>query len=439
MPINRKYYAVSIALALLLCGAQITGSTILILASLAAFMLLMGWTCSQNFTLPILLFFLPWSQLLKTGSDAFSFYTFGLILVCAISVFKNWSCFKRYHIVIGLGLLFLTLLSKLLDGSSLSFDYIAFIMLILLFPVVKEEWTAGKYDFFQTVVFFSTGIIIAALCAQQFASYPNIAKYIDVQSYLTITRMSGFYGDSNFYTAQITAALGGCLTLILKERKKGRTIFLAACLLLLLYCGLLSASKSFAIVAILLLCLWIIEVLKMRGRTGLKISMLIGCGLAVIFIVSSTLISGLIEVFVTRFSYSSNMSDFTTGRTDLWKMYLEGLLDDVKLFMLGKGFTNLNMNGRASHNTLIQIVYQLGILGVPLLAIWIVCFFRDRPIPSSSGKRQAIYSLILLIGAFLPWFAIDALFFDEFFLLQWYVFIGLRQLRSVERKGDIYE
>ncbi len=439
MPINWKYYVTSIALALLLCAAQISGSTIMILACLAVFMLLMGWTCSQDFTLPMLLFFLPWSQLMRTSPDSFSFYTFGMVLVCAISIFKNWSRFKRYHILVGLGLLLLSLLSKLLDGSSLSFDYIAFMMLVLLFPVVKEEWIAPKYDFFQVVVFFSTGIILAALCAQQFASYSNIAKYIDVDSYLTIKRMSGFYGDPNFYTAQITAALGGGLVMILRETKKGRTVFLAVILLLLMYCGLLSGSKSFAIIAILILCLWVIEVLKMQGRTGLKISLLIGCAVAVFFLVSSALLSNLIEVFITRFSFSSDMSDFTTGRTDLWKMYLEELMGDGKLLLLGKGFTKEFLYGRASHNTILQIVYQFGLLGAPLLFAWIAGFFRDVAKGTNSERKHLLGTLILMVGVFSPWLAIDVLFFDEFFLLQWYVFIGLRQLRTEERIGDINE
>lgn len=439
MSINRKYYALSIIFALLLCATQIIGNAILILVCLVAFVFLMGWACTQDFTLPMLLFFLPWAQLLRMSPASRTFYTTALVLICVISIFKNWTRFKKYHIVVWLGLLFLTLLSKLLDGSSLSFDYIAFMMLILLFPVVKEEWTAQKYDFYQIVVFFSTGIVVAALCAQQFADLPNIKGYIAVDSYQTIIRMAGFYGDPNFYTAQITAALGGGLVTILKETKKGRTVFMAILLLLLLYCGLLSASKSFAIVTIIIICLWIIEVLKMRGRIGLKIALLIGCAVAVFFLVSSALLSSLLEVFVTRFSYSGNVSDFTTGRTDTWKMYLEEWQHSGKIILLGKGLTSVTVQGLASHNTIIQIFFQFGLLGVPLLLVWIIGFFRDHTRETASEKKQIISSLILLAGTFFPWLAIDLLFFDEFFLLQWYVFIGLRQLRSEERIGDIYE
>ena len=33
-----------------------------------------------------------------------------------------------------------------------------------------------------------------------------------------------------------------------------------------------------------------------------------------------------------------------------------------------------------------------------------------------------------LSGAFIPWLALDALFFDEFFLLQWFVYMGMQEL-----------
>lgn len=150
-------------------------------------------------------------------------------------------------------------------------------MLIVLFPVVKEEWKASQYDFFQMVVFLSSGVVMAALCAKTFDGYYNISQYIDVHSYLTITRMSGFYGDPNFYTAQITAALSGSLLAVLQEKKRSHTVILTVVILLLLYCGFLSGSKSFVLVTGCMLGLWTIELLRMRDRPGLKVTMIV-CG-----------------------------------------------------------------------------------------------------------------------------------------------------------------
>ena len=429
MTLRKKYLLCSVMIVLMLCMAQIRGSTVLILACMALFLLLLGWCCVQNHTLPILLFFLPWSPMMRASPSSFSFFTIGLVLVCLISVVKKQFRFRRYHIAVGIALTFMTLLSKLLDGSGIGFDYIAFIMLMVLFPVVKEEHTAQEYDFFQTLIFLSLGIIIAALCAQRFAGYGGISRYITVHSYSTITRFCGFYGDPNFYTAQITAALGGGFYGVLKEVSKRRITVLGILLFLLLYCGFLSGSKSFVLVTAAIVVIWAVELLRMHGKAGRKIVLIIAAVFVSIYIATSALFGGWIDILVTRFSFSSSLSSLTTHRTDLWRMYIEEILGNGKILFVGNGFTNVKLNGRASHNTVLQAIFQFGILGMPFLVAWIICFFREIPRRSRWQKKKGVTPWILLTGVFLPWMAIDILFFDELFLFLWYVFMAMKEMR----------
>lgn len=427
MQVKRWRFSACVVLALLLCAGQIRGSSAVVLACLALFLLLVAYTCVQNFTLPILLFFLPWSPILRTSPKGYSFFTFALVLVCVISILKKRFRFKNYHIVAGVFLVFLTLLSKLIDGFGLTFDYIAFLMLIFIFPVVKEEWTLKKYSFYQLVSFFSFGVILAALCALFFAAYPNIAKFIRVDSYLTIIRRSGFYGDANFYTAQITAALSGCLFAILRENEKKRIAVLMTLVAFLVYCGFLSGSKSFVIVFACVLLFWFVSVARIRGRAGLKIFLFVSFSVFAIFIATSEMFSDLIDVLITRFSFSKDLDSFTTGRSTLWETYLQEILGDAKVFFLGKGFTNVKINGVASHNTIIQGFFQFGLIGVPVLVFWIFNYHKDSSGRKKKNRIDICKLMIVLTGVFMPWLAIDALFFDEFFLLQWYVFAALRQ------------
>ena len=337
MAIHSKYFWMYLLLALAVCLGQILGSTVLLLGILALFMLLMGWSCAKEFTLPALLFFLPWSQILRTGPDEFSFFTFGIVLVCVISLIKRRFWLRRYHLAAGIGLLALTLFAKLLDGSFLAFDYIAFIMMLFLFPVVKEEWVKREYDFFEVVFFFSAGTVAAALCAKAFSIYPNIARYINIHSYLNIIRMSGFYGDPNFYCAQILAALGGCFVAVLRENSRRRITLASVMAVVLIYCGSLSGSKSFALIAAIIVLLWASEMIRMRGKAGRKILLIIG-GIAVaVFIATSALFKGLIEMFITRFSFTRDMSSFTTGRTELWVSYLKEIFNSAKILLVENG------------------------------------------------------------------------------------------------------
>lgn len=430
MAIHNRYFWVCVILALALCVTQILGSTILILGCLAGFLALVSWFCVQDMTLPIMLFFLPWSQILKTGPGAYSFFTFAQVLVCAVSLVKRRLWFKRYHLAAGVLLLALTLFSKLLDGSFLAMDYIAFMMLIFLFPIVKEEWTAGKYDFFEVVFFLSGGAIMAALCAKQFAVFPNIARYINIHSYLNIVRLSGFYGDPNFYTAQILAALSGCLIAILKETNRRRVTAASILAIILIYCGFLSGSKSFALIAVVIVLAWFAELIRMRGKGGRKILIITCSVLVLVFIATSALFSGLIDVMLTRFAYSKDFSSFTTGRVELWLRYYEEIFSSAKILLLGKGFTNVKVDERAPHNTIIQAVFQFGIIGVIVLIGWCAGFYERVRKGSVPFKKRFLNTCLLIAGVYVPWLALDILFFDEFFLLQWYAFMGFLQLSN---------
>ena len=134
---NRSILFASIGVALLLCGAQVVGSTTMVLSSLVLYMMLLVWCCWHDYTFPVLLFFLPWSPIMRLSPSSFSIYTIGLVLICLISIFKNHFSFRGYQIKAGLMIMVLSLVSKLLDGSSLTFDYVAFLMMIIIFPTVK--------------------------------------------------------------------------------------------------------------------------------------------------------------------------------------------------------------------------------------------------------------------------------------------------------------
>ena len=426
MRLNYEYMLSSIFVVMMLCAAQIIGSNILILICLFTFLILIGIACAKNFTLPLLLFFLPWSQLMRTSQQSFSFYTFGLVLICFVSILKKRFSFKRYHIVCGIVLTFLTLLSKVIDGSWIALDYIAFIMLFFVFPVVKEEYKAKKYDFFDTALFFSVGVILGALCAVWFADFPNISKYITVHSYLVIKRMCGFYGDPNFYCAQITAAMGGCLYTISNEKAKYKTALLGICFAVLIYCGLMSGSKSFIIVTFSMIFVWLVELFRTSGKGGRK-TILIICGiLFAVYITSSAIFTGWIEIVLTRFSFSKNLSDFTTGRTELWLIYIKEIFGKGKILFLGKGITNVKISNAPPHNTILQIMFQLGLTGLVVLAGWIFCFFKGT-FCNIKRNNNVVGIWSLIVGCFLPWMAIDILFFDEFFLFQWFLFTALLQ------------
>lgn len=423
---NRKCLILCIAISLALCFGQIRGSTLLILATLALYVALLAWECVHDRTLPVLLFFLPWSPLMRTGPGNISVYTIGLMMVCLLVLVKRKFWLRSRDVLIGLALVVMTLLSKMLDESGLSLSYIAFLMLILFLPTIMKESRSRAYNFHTATIFFAIGVVLAALCAQRFVTYPNIRRYIRVDAYLTITRLCGFYGDPNFYCAQITAALSGVLLMLLHSRGRKAPIQIVLAVLLV-YCGLLSGSKSFVLVLACVLLAWLLMLMRMRGRGWFKIAILILAVFATIMVLQSSMFQGLIDIVMTRFSWSKNLSGFTTGRIELWRSYIKEILENPKVLLIGKGYSDALVNGRASHNSILQAIFQFGLAGTGLLVAW--CWDLSKGVsPGKIFRSRHLGSLILLaLGIYLPWMAIDILFFDEFFLLQWYLLLEMQE------------
>lgn len=414
-------------IASLLTG-QIIGSTITVAVALVIFLALLGLQCWKNFTLPILLFFLPWSPLMKLAPGTVSVYTVGLMMACCISIARNNFRMQKEYLLLALPIVAITLCARLVRVDGLSPNYFSFLMMIFLFPGIQRETKKGRYDFRCTAVFMSVGIILAALCAQQFAMYPNIKKYIVSYSYLTITRWSGFYEDPNFYSAQITAALGAILLLILKGSGK-QVVPMALMAVLLVYCGLLSGSKSFILILALILILWMVLLIRMRRKSSMKVQIYGLLLLVAVFVASSTVFQNLWQIMVTRFLLDDKtLSGLTTGRTEIWINYLRSFGQDMLTLVLGNGMINRLVNGKASHNSLIQMVFQLGIFGSALMIMWIWYFLQKPSLRRIQRQGNLWECLILISGAFLPWMALDVMFFDEFFLFQWFVLQGMQEL-----------
>lgn len=406
-----------------LCYAQIRGSSILIAACLLGFLLFHVWSCCKDKTLFVLLFFLPWSPLLKLDNGGISFFTIALMLSCVIYFWKNNFSFDVYQIMLAGLLVGVTLTAKVLQANSVANSYLCFLVMLLLFPCVVKV-SATTSDFWELTVFFACGIITAALSAQRVANYPNISQYIRVDSYLAITRLSGYYSDPNFYSAHITACLSGIQLLLSQEKKRYRQFILVVLSIVLIYCGLLSASKSFVLVATCLFLVWIPLLLEKGNRSG-KFGLFMGLLCAGLIILSSSAFQDLFRIVDDRFSYASNVSELTTGRTELWRQYVNEFTHNAPLTLLGEGYTSVTLDGRASHNTIIQGIYQLGIIGFPLLWMWM--YFTLKNIFRSSEAVMIRWKCVVLmcIGVVLPWMALDILFFDEFFLLPVYAAIGI--------------
>lgn len=342
-------------IALLLCIVQISGSKMLIAACLVAFLAFHFWSCFQNDAMCVLLFFLPWSPLLRMDRSSISLFTIALLVTCLYYWQRDGFRLSLYQILVTAFLAVTTLIAKAIQSNPIQNHYLFFFMMLLLFPCVAKGLRDAA-NFSRLTLFFSCGIIMAALSARQIAAYPNISQYIKVDSYLKITRLSGYYRDPNFYSAHITACLAGVQLLMSRERQRSRQIVWIGVMMVLVYCGLLSASKSFVIVLACLFFVWV-PILLARGNVKRGTAILAGVACAAAVMLLSAAVQDLLRMVMSRFSYAANVSDLTTHRSEIWRMYLHDLSYDPVLMLLGSGFTSVTLRMKASHNTIIQGVF----------------------------------------------------------------------------------
>ena len=423
---------------LLLVLAQTVGNGFLLLLVLIGCLLLAALACQQGLAIPVLLFFLPWSPLMKLAPGRISFYTIGLLICCALALAQDGMRLTVRQVVLAASLMALTLTAKILQTGSITNDYLMFVFMLLLFPCVARSCPRAT-SFRCATMFFAGGIFSAAILARLVTHYPNISRYIIVESYLTVTRLSGFYGDPNFYSAHVTACLAGVLVLLSRETEKGRQILLAAVSVALLYCGLLSASKTFVLTVACLFLFWL-PILLERGNYGsARTRLLFGVLCAVAFVLVSPAFRQVLQIIGARFTEGEGLAGLTTNRTTLWLQYLTAFVHDIPLTLFGAGYTSVNLFRKASHNTLIQAVYQFGILGIPLLLVWMWNMLADMFPESDKPLAGWKYTVLLCVGSFLPWMALDILQYDEFFLLPVYVLLGVAHVAGWDTPAESAE
>jgi O-antigen ligase len=178
---------------------------------------------------------------------------------------------------------------------------------------------------------------------------------------------------------------------------------------------------------------WIIGFVFERGKVSAKLMIFLAAFVGVCFLLSSTVFVGYFDMLLSRLGGSKNLSDFTTGRTDLWRQYLSAFRAEPKLLFFGNGYTKVLISDRGTHNTVLQAIFQFGLVGCVCLVAWGISFMRVLLSGIKVKRENLVHIGILLMGAIGPWMALDFLFFDEFFLIPLYVCVGIDFLTN---KGD---
>lgn len=200
-----------------------------------------------------------------------------------------------------------------------------------------------------------------------FKESTRLADRFDADEAFEMLRYSGLSYDANFYS--LIAVVSICIV-VHNIRKNGsfiNYIILVGTILL----GMQTLSKSFYLCAAVLV-LYSMVVSKNKKKYALFIG--VGIVLVLPYILDSLL--PLLDVMDQRLDRNQDASSFTTGRTDLWKMYSDILFGSADGLLIGHGAV-LPHGMEAAHNTYLELLFKFGIIGTFFDVILVTKVFKS--------------------------------------------------------------
>ncbi len=308
-----------------------------------------------------LFFLLPFASVLKTNVDGISFYTIFFFVV----VLKMILMQKSLSTNMIMSLMLFALYNILFSGFEQITTTITMVFGLAMLYCLRTT----KIDVNLTIVSFCFGIVISSILALFKNSFPIINGFVS-DSMLRLEgddyaiRFSGLQGNPNYYTLDILIVLAAII--VLMYNKSALKIY-TVCLITLSVFGLMSVSKSFLLCWILLVVFWLVLSIK-KGFSKFVKFMIIGiiCCAAVYFYAFDS-----INTYIFRFAKDSGATwgEMTTGRIGIWKQYVEMIFNDTKLLFLGRGLNSSIEGLKGTHNTYLEAIFYLGVIGTILFII----------------------------------------------------------------------
>ncbi len=352
--------------------------------SLAAFLgcCLMIFFCEKETILLQLFFVMPMANIFKLSPGVQSFFTILLLLYVVLHLVLPRKA-TTFIILFGV----YVVMSELFAGEFNLFRTIKLICNILfLSSILNDEVEIRHKEIFLSYII---GNVVSSFFGTMDSSVFKIESYIGIEELGNpnlgndITRFTGLYTDPNYYAVGLIISL--CLIVILLHRKEINRVAAVLFVVPIVYFLIQTYSKSAIIMLFVPFAFFIYSLY--RRRSYLSALFLIAAAAAVVILALSGRIPAL-EIVLSRLSAAEtdsgvDVNALTTGRFDLWMMYLKHLISNIKVSLLGSGIGSGYLNGRAAHNAYFDVFYFLGFIGGVLLVLSLVSI--------SAQSRRAVF------------------------------------------------
>lgn len=365
---------------------------------------------SEKYNLCILFYIMSIASIFKASPASTSFFTYIEL------VFVGWHLLRQKWKVSRLEFGAIAFTGYLIVGQCLAakFDILATIKLIanvlILIIAMEKQWEEDRHRLLGSYVL---GVAASSLIALFGTLYLPISNFVSTKSQRVgievVSRFSGLYADPNYFSVNLIIAL--CIVVLLHNQKRIKPIW--AVLFggfFVLLCSLTS-SKSALLMLVIPLLTFISLNIRTRSYFRLALAFMLVLGVSV-------LLKDAVPVFETtleRISFSMKEGSFTTGRSDIWCSYLEYFMQHPLQIPIGRSIAVGLLDGRAAHNTYLDLIYQLGVIGT-VLFLWIIGSAVVKP-PQHLRKHNFANYSVLLVVIVMYFFLSELQYFDPPFHL----------------------
>ena len=220
---------------------------------------------------------------------------------------------------------------------------------------------------------------------------PFIAGHIE-------NRFGAFFNNINTLAVYCTLCASCFISLILTHQLEFKKYCYFPIISTLV--GLLTYSKAFILINIILYLAWIILSFISSSNKKRFCLIFILCIPIIIFIciIAKDYIHRILNRFLNT-NYDSIMENLTTGRAEIWKQYIKRWLKSPITFLFGNGYTAPKIaSNQYEHSVYIALLFQFGVLGTAcIIALLIWSILRGGKL----SKRVASYlplALLLING-----------------------------------------
>lgn len=377
-------------------------------------------TKSNEYMLELMFFLLPMAAQFKLAAGQSSLLSILVIPFILKSLYKN----KTFSATL-VGLLLMVAM-MLYNNSYYHVSRCKDVLICLLTCyVVMTGNMALHYE--KIVNLFTIGVIVGAAAALISLNTPLFKGLVAELTVMEVqgedvARFRGLYNNANFYTLDITM-LFGCYMCLYCE-KKALSIPQWVLLTVMLVFGVLSGSFSFLVTSIVTVLVVLLYLSRKSFAVMLRTSVLFIVVLGIVVLLAGDGTRSLIMYRIDlKFVDAESLGQVTTGRSDLQTTYLEYILGSLHTMIVGDGLAApyIGSMGMGPHNTYIDMIYYLGILGTIIYVGSLLSFMRVRVRFLSTSFYQWFPAVSLLIR----YFAISLLFFGStafYYILIWLSF-----------------